>query len=118
MSDSLLPTGPAMPTQPLSALLPADARLSGPAAGQSAEQAAKGFESILLYRMLEEMKRSIPESGLFETGVSEQVQDIFWYYLAQEMAEKGGLGLWRSLQARLAEAAELEPGTAAAEAAP
>ena len=70
---------------------------SGSLAGAPAEKAAKDFESVLLYRLLEEMKRTIPESGLLETGISKQVQDIFWFYLAQDMADKGGIGLGKEL---------------------
>lgn len=101
MSDTILPIGPAMPTNPLAALMRAQPRGAQTSADGATAKAAKGFESILIYRMLEEMKRTIPESGLLETGVSKQVQGIFWYYLAQEMADQGGMGLWRQLQADL-----------------
>jgi len=99
VSDTILPTNPAIPSDPLAALLPARGSAGGASGAGSTEEAAKGFESILIYRMLEEMKRTIPESGLLETGVSGQMQDIFWYYLAQEMARQGGMGLWRQVEA-------------------
>ena len=60
-------------------------------------KAAKDFESVLLHRLLGEMRRTIPESGLLSNGISKQLEDIFWMYLAQEMAERGGLGLWKEL---------------------
>ena len=108
-----------MPTEPLTAMLGAHpGRLSDAPAGPSAEKAAKDFESVLLLRLLEEMKRTIPESGLLETGITKQVQDIFWYYLAQDMASKGGLGLWKELHARFTTAAGPEPAPTPAEPAP
>ena len=57
----------------------------------------KDFESVLLGRCLEEMKNSIPDSGLFESGISKQVQDLFWFYLAQDLGPKGGMGLWKEI---------------------
>ena len=60
-------------------------------------QAAKDFESVLLHRLLGEMRRTIPESGLMSNGISKQLEDIFWLYLAREMADKGGMGLWKEL---------------------
>ena len=62
------------------------------------EKAAKDFESVLLYKLMEEMARTVPESGLLKSGVSKQIQGIFWFYLAQEVADGGGLGLWRDIQ--------------------
>ena len=64
---------------------------------EAAERAAKDFESVLLYKLMEEMKRTVPESDLFSTGASRQVEGIFWYYLAQEVAKQGGLGVWREI---------------------
>jgi Rod binding domain-containing protein len=71
-----------------------------------AEQAARDFESVLLHRLLEEMRRTIPESGLLETAISDQVQGLFWFYLAQEIARQGGLGLWKDLAQQLAPAGQ------------
>jgi Rod binding domain-containing protein len=62
-----------------------------------AVKAAKDFESIFLQQVLQEMKKTIPDSGLTSDGVSGQIKDIFWYYLAQEMGEQGGLGLWKEV---------------------
>ena len=64
---------------------------------KAAEQAAKDFESVLLYKLMEEMNRTVPESDLFGSGATKQVEGIFWYYLAQEVADQGGLGVWRGI---------------------
>jgi len=60
-------------------------------------QAARDFESVLLHKMLQEMANTIPDSPLLDKGPGRQVRDMFWYYLAQELAEKGGLGLWKQI---------------------
>jgi len=60
-------------------------------------QAAKDFESLLLSRLLNEMKDSIGEWGFKKDGVSRQIQGIFWSYLARDMANNGGLGMWKQI---------------------
>ena len=62
------------------------------------EKAAKDFESVLLNQLMQEMSRTIPESGLVNSGISKQMQGIFWSFLAEEVADNGGLGLWRDIQ--------------------
>jgi len=62
------------------------------------EKAAKDFESVLLQKLMEAMSRTIPESGLVNSGTSKQIQSMFWSFLAEEVADNGGLGLWRDIQ--------------------
>lgn len=62
------------------------------------EQAAKDFESVLLNQLMQEMSRTIPESGLVNSGTSKQIQSMFWSFLAEEVADNGGMGLWRDIQ--------------------
>ncbi len=61
------------------------------------EKVAKDFESVFLTRVLEEMKNTIGNGlGEEETG-SEQIKGLFWLCLAQYMADKGGLGMWKDI---------------------
>ena len=55
------------------------------------------------------MERTIPKSGLLENGISEQVRGLFWYYLAQDMADKGGLGIWKQLYRHMKLAGQVSP---------
>jgi Rod binding domain-containing protein len=64
---------------------------------ESREQIAKDFESLLLHKLLEEMKNTIGDWGFSKDGVSKQMQGIFWLQLAQDIADKGGLGLWKNI---------------------
>ena len=77
----------------------------------TALQAAKDFESVLLSELLREMKKTIPNSGLLETGMSEQVGDLFWMYLARDLGSKGGLGLWKEIYRQMggAQSAQVDP---------
>ncbi len=82
---------------------------------EQAKQVAKDFESVLLHKLLDAMKKTVPESNLFETGISKQFQDIFWLHLAQEMADQGGLGIWKMIYQQMNRSAEGAKGVAALE---
>lgn len=58
---------------------------------------AKDFESILVGQLINQMKQTIGESGLLEDGSSEQVQDMFWSFLGEEVGSQGGLGIWKNI---------------------
>ena len=93
-----LPTNPIGQGQALGALLANDVKaLQTRAASLPAEQAAKDFESVFIFQLLEEMKRTIPDSGLLSSGPGKQIKDMFWYYLAQDMAKSGGFGMWKDI---------------------
>ena len=82
---------------------------------EQAKQVAKDFESVLLHKLLDAMKKTVPESDLFETGISKQFQDIFWFHMAQEMADQGGLGIWKMIYQQMNRSSEGAKGVAALE---
>jgi Rod binding domain-containing protein len=61
------------------------------------KQIAKDFESVLIGKMLDEMKNTIGSWGFEKDGPSNQVQGIFWLYLAQDIGKNGGIGLWKDI---------------------
>ncbi len=61
------------------------------------KQIAKDFESVLIGKLLDEMKNTIGDWGFEKDGASKQVQGIFWLYLAQDIANNGGFGLWKDI---------------------
>ena len=74
-------------------------------------QAAKDFESLLLNKLLDQMKNTIGDWGFEKDGVSSQVDGIFWLYLARDISEQGGLGLWKDIYKSLPGAEEAQqPG--------
>jgi Rod binding domain-containing protein len=89
LSDSLMPLSS-----------PAEARLSASPDELKNEQAAKDFESVLIHKVLQEMANTVDESPLLDEGAGQGVKDMFWYYLAQDLADKGGLGLWKQIAGR------------------
>jgi Rod binding domain-containing protein len=61
------------------------------------KQIAKDFESLLINKLLDEMKNSIGEWGFERDGASSQIQGIFWMYLSQDISDNGGIGLWKEI---------------------
>lgn len=65
---------------------------------EKTEQLAKEFETVLLTKLVDAMKETVGDWGLEkEDAASGQMQGLFWMYLAQDIGEKGGLGLWKDL---------------------
>jgi len=79
---------------------------------QALMRAARDFESVLLHKLLEEMKRTIPDSGLLGGAAAKQIEGLFWYHLAQDVANKGGLGLWKDLYRQFAQQSPADGGGA------
>ena len=68
------------------------------ATDKKTEQAAKDFESVLLTKVLEGMENTVSQfSAEDKEAGSEQVKGLFTLFLARDMADKGGLGLWKDL---------------------
>ncbi len=82
--------------------------LDGASEGEK-KQLAKDFESLLLNKLLDEMKNTIGEWGFEKDGASTQVQGIFWLYLARDIANNGGLGLWKDIYQTLTNADGVNP---------
>jgi len=64
---------------------------------QKYERVAKDFESVLLTKLLDEMKNTVGDWGFEADGASKQLQGMFWLYLARDVANKGGFGLWKDI---------------------
>ncbi|MEN6424077.1 MAG: hypothetical protein ABFE13_01845 [Phycisphaerales bacterium] len=62
------------------------------------KQIGRDFESVLLTKVFETVEASIEDSG-FDDGDAgaKQVRGLFWFYLAQDFADKGGFGLWKDI---------------------
>ena len=65
------------------------------------KQIAKDFESVLLTKLFDQVQESIGRWDLEEDGTSSQVQGLFWFCLARDVADKGGLGLWKEIYQQL-----------------
>jgi len=61
------------------------------------QQIAKDFESVLIDKLLGQMKNTIGDWGLERDQTSRQVDGIFWSNLARGIADQGGFGLWKDI---------------------
>jgi Rod binding domain-containing protein len=61
------------------------------------KQYAKDFESVFINKLLDEMKKTIGDWGSEKDGTSKQIQGIFWLYLARDIADNGGFGMWKDI---------------------
>jgi Rod binding domain-containing protein len=68
---------------------------------QKKQQVAKDFESVLLTRLFDQVQQTISSLDPEEDGTSQQVQGLFWFYLARDAADKGGFGLWKDIYQHL-----------------
>ena len=73
------------------------------------KQVAKDFESLLLNNLLNEMKNTIGDWGFEKDGTSAQVQGIFWHYLARDVANNGGIGIWKEIYQTLTNTDYMNP---------
>jgi Rod binding domain-containing protein len=75
-------------------------KVENPAGIKDQEQlkkAAKGFEEILIYKLMEDMNKTIGDWGFEKDGASTQVQSLFSMCLSQHLSNNGGLGLWEQI---------------------
>ena len=57
---------------------------------------ARDFESIFIRQIIDKMKDTIPKSDLADSS-SEQIQSMYWSFLGDAIADKGGFGLWKQI---------------------
>ena len=86
LTDMVSPPEPLMP-----------AGKTGGVLDEKKKQFAKEFESVLIGKLLDEMKDTIGEWGLEKDGTSRQIEGIFWLYLARDIGKNGGLGMWKDI---------------------
>ena len=91
-SVSLIMANAVSPSIPLEKI----AKIDGACEAEK-KQFAKDFESIFINKLLDEMKNTIGDWGDEKDGVSEQIDGIFWLYLARDIADNGGFGMWKDI---------------------
>ncbi len=78
------------------------------------KKVAQDFEGVLIEKLMQEMKKTIPESEMFSGAGMEQIQDMFWSFLSEEVSQNGGIGLAQGLYRDLCRSAGVNPNEAAA----
>ncbi len=106
------------PAMAESSLMLGRLKAAGAGGGRQAKQAekvAKDFESVLLHRLLEGMRKTVPESELFGGAQSRQINSMFWTFMSQDLADSGGLGIWRDIYSQMMPDAPQTDGAATLE---
>ncbi len=75
-------------------------------------EAAKGFESLLIGKLVDSMKETVGESGLLEDEGSEQMTSMFWMHMSSAMSEQGGVGIWKDIYRSIYGTSPKEQGAA------
>ena len=60
-------------------------------------QTAKDFESVLIDKLLDQVKQTVGQMGLDEDGSAAAVRDLFWLYLGRHLSANGGFGMWKDI---------------------
>ena len=69
--------------------------------GNDLESTAQEFESLLVYKMLEAMRRTVPKSELLKSFSMDMYQSMMDQEMANEVAKKGTIGLSKMLYEQL-----------------
>lgn len=84
----------------------ANVPVEGRPEAQTAEQlkaVARQFETVLLHQVVKQMQETVDYSSLDEEDESgEQIQSMYWSFMADAMGQQGGVGLWKSIYEGLA----------------
>jgi len=64
---------------------------------QAAKRVAHDFESILMTKLVDAMSQTVSDSGLFDDSITKQIKGMFWSFLAQDVGERGGMGMWQEI---------------------
>ena len=65
--------------------------------GNDLKTTTQEFESLLVYKMLEAMRRTVPKSGLLDSFSMDMYQSMMDQEMANEIAKKGTIGLSKML---------------------
>ncbi|SIO39263.1 peptidoglycan DD-metalloendopeptidase family protein [Halodesulfovibrio marinisediminis] len=85
-------------TKQLSAL-----QKGGGAESAKLREAVEGFEAIFIQKMWQQMRNTVPKSGMFKSREEQMWQGMFDQELSVKMAQSGGIGLADMLYKQLSE---------------
>ncbi len=60
-------------------------------------QTAKDFESVLIGKLLDQVKQTTGQMGLDEDSSGRAIRDLFWLYLGRHISSNGGFGMWKDI---------------------
>ncbi len=69
-------------------------------AQEKLQKAARDFEAVFLHQVLNVMKDSVPDEES-DDSTGEQIQGMYWSFMAQAIGDEGGLGLWKDIHSAI-----------------
>jgi Rod binding domain-containing protein len=66
------------------------------------KKVAHDFETVFLHQVMNVMKDSVPDEET-EDSSGEQIQGMYWSFMAQAIGEQGGTGLWKDIFSAMAD---------------
>ncbi len=86
---------------------------AGTAQQEKLKKVAHDFESVFVHQVMSVMKDTVPDDE-HEDSSSEQIQGMYWSFMAQAVGDEGGIGMWKdlySMMSRQQKAGSIEPET-------
>ena len=86
----------------------------GTAQQEKLKKVARDFESVFVHQVMSVMKDTVPADDEQEDSSSEQIQGMYWSFMAQAVGDEGGIGMWKdlySMMSRQQKAGSIEPET-------
>jgi Rod binding domain-containing protein len=94
-----------MPPEPPPRVLPPAAGEDPAQTAEQLRQTARQFETVFLHQILKQMKESVDYASLDEEDESgEQIQSMYWSFMADSVGQQGGLGFWKAIYEDMATA--------------
>ena len=70
---------------------------------QRKKELAKEFESVLMEKLMTQMKKTTGCLSEKDSAADEQIKDLFWSQPGKGLSDQGGLGLWKDVYQFLSE---------------
>lgn len=109
IAQILLNTPLVQPSQTPRAAPPEAAADDEAGTAQQLRTVAQQFETVFLHQIVKQMKETVDHTSLDEEDESgEQIQSMYWSFMADAMGQQGGLGFWKTIYEDLAAAKGLD----------
>ena len=72
------------------------------------KEAAKQFEATLVNTLVNEMEKTIDQSGFVDDSQSKQIRGMYWQFMSDEISNKGGFGIAKQLYKEFSTLAKLD----------
>ena len=72
------------------------------------KEAANQFEATLVNTLVSEMQKTVDQSGFVDDAQTKQVRGMYWQFMSDEIASKGGFGIAKQLYKEFSSLAKID----------